>query len=45
MLSFDDTTFGTQECELNLAKLYPELRERRDFEKRFESFVESDEFT
>ena len=45
MLSFDDTTFGAQECELNLAKLYPELKDRKDFEKRFESFIESDEFT
>lgn len=28
MLSFDDTTFGVQECKLNLAKLYPEPGER-----------------
>jgi hypothetical protein len=42
MLSFDDTTFGVQECELNLVELYPDLRERRDFQKRFETFVGSD---
>lgn len=45
MLSFDDTTFGVQECELNLTELYPELRERKDFQKRLEAFVESDEIT
>jgi hypothetical protein len=45
MLSFDDTTFGVQECKLNLAKLYPELKERRDFRKRFEAFIRSDEAT
>lgn len=45
VLTFDDTTFGAQQCELNLARLYPESPERRDFQSRYEDFVRTDEFT
>ena len=45
ILTFDDTTFGAQHCELNLARLYPDLPERRDFQLRYEAFVRTDEFT
>jgi hypothetical protein len=45
MLSFEDTSFGVQECQLNLAELYPDSGERSDFEKRFEAFVGGDEVT
>lgn len=45
MLSFDDTTFGIQECKLNLAELYPGVKERSDFQKRFGAFIGSDKTT
>jgi hypothetical protein len=45
MLSFDDTTFGIQDCKLNLGELYPGVKERSDFKKRFEAFIASDEAT
>jgi len=41
MLIFEDTTFGSQKCELNLLELYPNKDKRLDFQKRFDSFIES----
>lgn len=42
MLIFDDTTFGIQECKLDLSGLYPTINERLAFDTRFNDFIKSD---
>jgi hypothetical protein len=42
MLTYNDRTFGIQEFELNLLKLYPVFHERQAFRSRFAEFLKSD---
>lgn len=42
MLTCEDKIFGIQECELDLAALYPTPAARRAFHARFETFLHSD---
>jgi len=42
MLIYDDITFGTQECQLNLLELYPAVDERRVFNAKLDDFLKSD---
>jgi hypothetical protein len=43
MLLFDDTTFGTHRCIVNLNELYPNADDRHNFVNRFEQFTKSDQ--
>jgi hypothetical protein len=42
MLTYDEISFGNQEFQLNLSKLYPNVAERRSFHARFDDFLKSD---
>jgi hypothetical protein len=44
MLVFDDTTFGTQQCTLDLLELYPTNEERDEFCGKYDAFLKSDPF-
>lgn len=42
MLIYEDKTFGTQECALNLEELYPNEKDRQGFCDKFYDFMQSD---
>ncbi len=42
MLVFEENLFGIPECELDLAKLFPDKKERLRFDGKLQSFLASD---
>ena len=40
MLVFEENLFGIPECELDLAKLFPDKKERLRFDGKLQSFLE-----
>jgi hypothetical protein len=45
LLTFGNTTFGTQKSTLNLQELYPDCDERKRFHTRLDDFLASDAYS